>query len=210
MRWTILALLAAAALPATAEEQPLPTPLPAPVVVSTGREVALVKRLVPERPTVFVFLKPSSTLELAFLETLRRDAGEKVGFRLIRLQSGSEPIARRYEVKTTPTAIVYDRRGRIVARSADAGAIKAAVRKAAGVMRIDWAEEDDPRFEEAIRLRGGKRPLPGIMRTMSLKPEYMGHIHELAQVAHFADGFIDRRTKEMIATYVSSLNHCKY
>ena len=67
-------------------------------------------------------------------------------------------------------------------------------------MRIDWAEEGDPRLEEAIRLRGGKKPLAGIMRTMTLQPEYMAAISEAAQKAHFTDGYLKRRTKEMIAT----------
>ncbi len=164
----------------------------------------------PEKPTVFVFLKPSSTLEQAFLDQLRRDTSAHVGFGIIRLRTGAEPIARQYQVKVTPTALVYDRRGRLVIRSSDAIAIRAAVQKAAAVMRIDWAEEGDPRMEEAIRLREGRLPLPGIMRTMTLKPEYMGLVNDLAQKAHFADGFIDRRTKEMIATHVSALNKCKY
>jgi hypothetical protein len=184
--------------------------LPPPMIVSAGQPLSLASRRVPEHPTVFVFYRPSSTLETSFLEALRRDAGEKVSFELIRLKTGAEPLARQYEVTSTPTGIVYDRRGRVVTRSSDAAAIQKAIQKAAGVMRIDWAEEGDPRLEEAIRLRGGKKPVPGIMRTMTLQPEYMAAINEVAQKAHFKDGFLKRRTKEMIATYVSSLNHCKY
>jgi hypothetical protein len=206
----LLAIGAAAANPAA----PAPT-----FVVPAGQQVALAQRRVAEKPTVFVFLKPSSTLEQVFLDRLRRDVAGNVGFGIIRLKSGSEPIARQYEVKVTPTALVYDRRGRLVTRSSDPAAIQAAVKKAAGMMRIDWAEEGDPRLEEVarirdgndlVRVRDGKRPVPGIMRTMSLKPEYMAFIHGVAQKAHFADGFLDRRTKEMIATHVSALNKCKY
>jgi hypothetical protein len=118
-------------------------------------------------------------------------------------------------VTSTPTGIVYDRRGRVVARSGELEPLRAALEKAGTVMRIDWAEEGDPRLEEVIRIRGGVRPegkrvVPGIMRTMSLQPEYMEFVHKLSQKAHFSDGFIDRRTKEMIATYVSALNKCKY
>ena len=43
-----------------------------------------------------------------------------------------------------------------------------------------------------------------------LRPEYLAAMNEAARKAHFADGFLDRRTKEMIATHVSALNHCKY
>ncbi|HEU4751783.1 MAG TPA: carboxymuconolactone decarboxylase family protein [Armatimonadota bacterium] len=178
-------------------------------VLSTGKEVALAQSLVPEKPTLFLFLKPSSTMERAFAEDLQREVGGRAGVRLIQLQTGAEPVARQYEVTETPTAVVYDRRGRLVARSSDAEAIRAAVRKAAGVMRIDWAEEGDPRLAEAQRLLG--RPVgPGILRTMSLKPEYLAGMQAVAQKAHFQDGFLPRRIKEMIATRVSALNKCRY
>jgi hypothetical protein len=192
---------------------PLAPPAPAmpePVTISTGPEVKLSSRLTPERPTVFVFLKRTSTLERAFLDDLRRKCGEKITFGVIWLASGEEPIARQYQVSATPTALVYDRRGRLVARSSEASEIETATRKAAQVMRIDWAEDGDARLAEVSRLLGGRRPAPGILRTMSLRPEYLASIHEVSQKAHFADGFLKRRTKEMIATYVSSLNRCKY
>ena len=181
-----------------------------PPVVSTGAEVALTKHLTPERPTVFVFLKPSSTLEAAFLAERVREAAGRVGFALVHLKTGDEPVARQYEVKETPTVLVYDRRGRMVARSADADAIRAATRKAAGVPRIDWAEPGDPRFEEARKILGGPPQIPGIMRTMTLQPSYMASLMELSGKAHFSDGFLPRRTKEMVATYVSALNKCRY
>jgi hypothetical protein len=171
--------------------------------------------LAPEQPTVVLFMRRGDARQQELLAALRREGGEKTGVRVFYLTTGSEPLARRYEVNRTPTAIVYDRRGRVVARASEVAPLKAAIEKAAAVMRIDWAEEGDPRLEEVIRIRGGVRPegkrvVPGIMRTMSLQPEYMEFIHKLAQKAHFSDGFIDRRTKEMIATYVSALNECKY
>jgi hypothetical protein len=33
---------------------------------------------------------------------------------------------------------------------------------------------------------------------------------EFSYGLHFADGHLDRRTKEMIATWVSALNACRY
>jgi hypothetical protein len=191
------------ALPASAQSQKPPK------IVSSGEEVDLLKHLMSERPTVFVFLKPTSTLERDFMENLRRKAEGKIGFGVVQLKSGDEPVAKQYEVKETPTALVYDRRGRLVTRSSDAAAIEAAVLKAAQVMRIDWVEDTDPRMEEVMRLLGGRRP-PGILRTMSFKPQYMAYINDLSRIAHFSDGFLKRRTKEMIATYVSALNQCKY
>ena len=204
MRWTCLLavslLISGAALAA---------PAPSVSVVSTGREIALTAQLVPEKPTVFVFLRPSSSAERAFLEEIRKGAGDRIGLRTIQLQTGAEPVAKQYEVKETPTAIVYDRRGRLVARTSDMAEMRAAVMKAAAVMRIDWVEEGDPRMDEVEKLLG-RRAAPGILRTMSLKPEYLKYIHELSRLAHFSDGFLDRRTKEMIATHVSALNKCRY
>lgn len=187
--------------------------------ISTGKETALTKHLAAEQPTVVVFFKPTSTLETAFVEDLRRAYADRpVGFQVIHLATGQEPVARQYEVRETPTALVYDRRGRLVARSSDAMLIRAAVEKAAGVPRIDWVEAGDPRLEKLARLLGGDeaaRPipaeaLPGILRTMSLQPEYLALVEALARRAHFSDGFLPRRTKEMIATYVSALNKCRY
>jgi hypothetical protein len=192
------------ALPTFAQSQKPPK------IVSSGEEVDLLKHLMPERPTVFVFTKQTSTLERDFVENLHRKAEGRIGFGVVQLKSGDEPVAKQYEVKETPTALVYDRRGRLVTCSSEAAAIDAAVLKAVQVMRIDWVEEGDPRFDEAVRMLGGRRQIPGILRTMSFKPQYMASIMELSSVAHFSDGFLKRRAKEMIATYVSALNQCKY
>jgi hypothetical protein len=202
----VAALLASAAPHAAAA----PGNLPPPTVLSSGQKVVLTDHLTPERPTVFVFTRPGSSLERSFVEEIRRDAGEGAGFAVIHLKTGSEPVAQQYEVRETPTAIVYDRRGRMTARSSDAGEIKAAIKKAAGVMRIDWVEEGDPRMEEVVRLLGGRREIPGILHTMTLQPRYMAYINDLSRIAHFSNGFLPRRMKEMIATYVSALNRCKY
>jgi hypothetical protein len=179
------------------------------LVISTGKVVTLTDRLMPEKPTVFVFMKPSSTLERAFLDTLSKDAGKKVGIRVIELKTGMEPIAAKHEIKETPTALVYDRRGRLVARSSQPEEIQAAIKKAAGVMRIDWAEEGDANFEGAVKALG-RSPGTGILRTMTLQPEYLKYINDLSMKAHFSDGYLPRRVKEMIATHVSALNKCKY
>jgi len=48
------------------------------------------------------------------------------------------------------------------------------------------------------------------MRTMSLRPEWLKQINELHRMEHQPDTALDRRTKEMIATYVSALNKCKF
>jgi len=197
-----LALCVLLAGPAAA----LPAALPA---ISPAQPTPLARHLAPEQPTVFVFLKPSSSLEQSFLQELREKAGAKVGFREIRLKSGDEPLAKQYEVTGTPTALVYDRRGRFVGRSSSAPEITAMVTKAAQLMRIDWPEADDPRRAEMEKVLG-RAANSGIMRTMSYRPDWMKQISDLHRMEHQPDTALDRRTKEMIATYVSALNKCRF
>jgi hypothetical protein len=200
----------ASALPpvASSAAPPVEPPRPAPPL-SAAKELTLTRLLTPEKPTLFLFLKTDSTMERSFGETLSKELGARAGIRLIHLKTGVEPAAKQYKVKETPTGLVYDRRGRFVGRSSDAAEIRATVQKAAGVPRIDWAADDDPRMAEVEKLLG-RRPPGGILRTMSLKPEYLAAINDAARKAHFADGFLTRREHELIASYVSALNKCKY
>lgn len=180
-----------------------------PTTLSAGKAIVLTDKLTPEKPTLFVFYKPSSTLERDFLAKVSGEAHDRVGVNLIPLKTGMEPLATKYQVVETPTAIVYDRRGREVSRSTDAEQILLALKKAAGVMRLDWAEENDANYLASVKAMG-RSPGTGILRTMTLQPEYLRHINNLSLTAHFSDGYLPRRVKEMIATYVSSLNKCKY
>jgi hypothetical protein len=177
--------------------------------ISTGKEVVFADHLLPECPTIFVVIKPSSRLERDFAAKLAKLAGDNVGFHSIYLTTGTEPFAVKNGLTETPAAIVFDRRGRKVSQGTDPTEIENAVKQAAKVMRIDWAEDGSVRLAEAEKLLG--RPvMPGILRTMTNAPEYLHYINDLSMKAHFADGFLKRRHKEMIATYVSSLNKCKY
>ncbi|MDX1932534.1 MAG: peroxidase-related enzyme [Capsulimonadales bacterium] len=182
-----------------------------PRTILSGGEVTDIRaKLVPEKPTVVLFYRKDSSLETQFAERIRAMGKGNIGVRYVLLKTGAEPITRQYEIKGTPTALVYDRRGRLVTRSADPSEIEQAVRKASGVMRLDWAEEGTPLFEAASAAVGGRPLQPGIMRTLSLKPEYLKPFHEMTQKSQMQDGFLPRRTKEMIATYVSALNRCKF
>lgn len=51
--------------------------------------------------------------------------------------------------------------------------------------------------------------IPEILRTMSLRPDFLKAIDE-ASVLHFTDGALTRAEHEMIASYVSALNKCRY
>jgi hypothetical protein len=197
---TASALLCAGAVPSPGQE----------AVLSKGAAVELTKKLVPEKPNVLVFFRQSSTLEREFVQELRKIGAGKVALHLVMLNTGSEPVAKQFSVTATPSAVVYDRRGRETGRGTDAAAIRKAVETAADVMRIDWPKPGSPEFLAAEKVLHGRPLKAGILRTMSIRPEYLAYINDLANQAHFKDQILDRRTKEMIATYVSALNKCKY
>jgi hypothetical protein len=51
--------------------------------------------------------------------------------------------------------------------------------------------------------------VPEILRTMSLRPDFLEAINS-ASALHFSDGSLNRAEHEMIASYVSALNRCRY
>lgn len=51
--------------------------------------------------------------------------------------------------------------------------------------------------------------VPDILRTMSLRPDFLQAI-DAASRLHFSDGALTRGQHEMIASYVSALNRCRY
>ena len=51
--------------------------------------------------------------------------------------------------------------------------------------------------------------VPEILRTMSLRPEFLAAIDDASKL-HFTDGALTRAEHEMIASYVSALNRCRY
>jgi uncharacterized peroxidase-related enzyme len=52
--------------------------------------------------------------------------------------------------------------------------------------------------------------VPGILKCFSSSPEMLKIIIQLGSTLVFSEGVLGRRMKEMIATYVSSLNECPY
>ena len=48
-----------------------------------------------------------------------------------------------------------------------------------------------------------------IFKTMSLRPDFLAAI-DAASRMHFTDGALTRAQHEMIASYVSALNRCRY
>lgn len=51
--------------------------------------------------------------------------------------------------------------------------------------------------------------VPEIVRTMSLRPDFLAAINK-ASVMHFTDGALTVAQHEMVASYVSALNRCRY
>ena len=59
------------------------------------------------------------------------------------------------------------------------------------------------------KARSVARIVPEILRTMSLRPDFLEAVNQASEL-HFADGALTRAQHEMIASYVSALNRCRY
>jgi hypothetical protein len=60
------------------------------------------------------------------------------------------------------------------------------------------------------RKNTGRQIVPGILKCFSARPDFLRQVIAFSNNVHFSDGHLLRRHKEMIATYVSALNHCPY
>jgi hypothetical protein len=81
--------------------------------------------------------------------------------------------------------------------------------------RIAWVEEKDAtggaaEFYQEYMQRSGRDFVAQILKCFSPRPDFMRQVMEFSTTVHFTDGHLPRRTKEMIATYVSGLNRCPY
>jgi hypothetical protein len=80
--------------------------------------------------------------------------------------------------------------------------------------RIKMVEEKDatgPLAElyATSKTRSVANVVPDILRTMSLRPDFLSAINQASRL-HFTDGALTRPQHEMIASYVSALNRCRY
>jgi hypothetical protein len=181
-------------------------------VVSRGGRFELKKVLKAEGTTVLLFVNDTSMIEQQFLADLTKQLpADKVALNVVKIKDMTAPAAQQYDIKATPTAIVYDRFGRTLARTSQPDEIRAAVRKGQLMARIKWIDEDDPKAPEVYGAppMALKRGLPGIVKTMALRPEAYKMFNIMSEM-HFTDGFLKRREHEMIAAYVSAINHCKF
>ena len=80
--------------------------------------------------------------------------------------------------------------------------------------RIAWIEDDEATGATAelyaeIRATSPSGQVADILRTMSLRPDFLQAIRQAARL-HFSDGALTRAQHEMIASYVAALNRCHY
>jgi uncharacterized peroxidase-related enzyme len=82
-------------------------------------------------------------------------------------------------------------------------------RNLAGVSETDAAGEVAELYEH-FRAHFGRPNVPGILQCFATHPPLLKHMMDLAEDLIFSDGHLGRRTKELIATLVSSRNQCPY
>jgi hypothetical protein len=80
--------------------------------------------------------------------------------------------------------------------------------------RIRWVDEPEAtgelaEFYQRVRMDELGGMVPDILKTMSLRPDFLRGIAQASQL-HFTDGALSRAQHEMIASYVSALNRCHY
>jgi hypothetical protein len=81
----------------------------------------------------------------------------------------------------------------------------------ARIRMVDEADAAGPLAElyANAKSRSVAKVVPDILRTMSLRPDFLTAI-DAASRLHFTDGALTRAQHEMIASYVSTLNRCRY
>ena len=62
---------------------------------------------------------------------------------------------------------------------------------------------------QTSKARSVAKVVPDILRTMSLRPDFLQAI-DAASRMHFSEGALTRAQHEMVASYVSALNKCRY
>ena len=60
------------------------------------------------------------------------------------------------------------------------------------------------------RVGSGRTQVPGIIKCFGARPDFLRQVVDFSNTIHFSQGHLQRRHKEMIASYVSYLNRCPY
>ena len=79
------------------------------------------------------------------------------------------------------------------------------------IKMVEESEATGPLAElyAQTKSRSVARVVPEILRTMSLRPDFLAAIDQASRL-HFTDGALTRAQHELIASYVSALNRCRY
>ena len=72
------------------------------------------------------------------------------------------------------------------------------------------APEEVAQLYAKFRSTFGRPTVPGILKCFATHPPLLEHMMGLAESMLFTDGALGRANKELIATFVSSQNHCDY
>jgi hypothetical protein len=80
--------------------------------------------------------------------------------------------------------------------------------------RIAWIEDEAAQGKlaevyEVARAESSRGQVADILRTMSLRPDFLAAIMEASRL-HFTEGALTVAQHEMIASYVAALNRCDY
>jgi hypothetical protein len=65
-------------------------------------------------------------------------------------------------------------------------------------------------YQAWLQANPARPRMPEILKCFSLRPDFLKNVIEFSYSLHFSEGFLTRRQKEMIATFVSGLNRCPY
>ena len=81
--------------------------------------------------------------------------------------------------------------------------------------RIGWIDETSATGQLAeiyheYQKTTGNPQVAAILKCFSLRPDFLQDVITFSNRIHFSEGHLTRRVKEMLATYVSALNHCVY
>jgi hypothetical protein len=81
----------------------------------------------------------------------------------------------------------------------------------ARIKMIEDSEAKGPLAEiyAVARTQSPTGGVAAILRTMSLRPDFLGPIMAASRM-HFSDGALTRAQHEMVASYVSAINKCRY
>ena len=84
--------------------------------------------------------------------------------------------------------------------------------QAANLATVNEAEAslEVKQLYEHFRVRFGRQQVPGILQCFATHPPLLEHMMGLAETVLFCDGALDRRNKELLATFVSARNQCAY